>query len=81
MKRLYVEVAPDKRSAGWKVNVGGTVTGGFATQRAAIAACVGWCREMGKLGKPVTLKIKRPDGRIRDERTYPRSSDPKRSRG
>lgn len=32
-------------------------------------------------GKTITLKIKRPDGTIRDERTYPRSSDPRRIKG
>lgn len=32
-------------------------------------------------GRTVTLKIKRPNGHIREERTYPRSSDPRRSKG
>lgn len=81
MKRLRVEVAPDKRAGGWKVNVGGVITPGFLTQHAAVTECVKWCNESARRGRLVTLKIKRPDGRIRDERTYPRSSDPRRSKG
>jgi Uncharacterized protein conserved in bacteria (DUF2188) len=31
--------------------------------------------------QPVTVKIHKEDGRIQEERTYPRSADPRRSRG
>jgi hypothetical protein len=30
---------------------------------------------------PTTVKIHKEDGRIQEERTYPRSADPKRSKG
>ena len=30
---------------------------------------------------PVTVKIHKQDGRIQEERTYPRSADPKSSKG
>jgi hypothetical protein len=30
---------------------------------------------------PVTVKIHKEDGRIQEERTYPSSADPKRSKG
>ena len=33
------------------------------------------------LGEPVTVKIHREDGTFEEERTYPRSADPRRSPG
>jgi hypothetical protein len=31
--------------------------------------------------QPVTVKIHKQDGRIQEERTYPRKADPRRSKG
>src|SRR3546814_577078 len=55
--------------------------GDFPTQAAATAAATGVCKVLATAGKIVTLKIKLANGRIREERTYPRSSDPVRSPG
>lgn len=34
-----------------------------------------------KSPEPVTVKIHKKDGRIQEERTYPRAADPRRSKG
>lgn len=39
------------------------------------------CRKWGTHSDPVSLVIRKADGRIQEERTYPRSRDPRRSRG
>lgn len=80
MKRIRVEVCPDRKGLGWKAVTPGKVYR-TTTQRDAIGWAVLWCRTQAQAGKRLTLKIKRPNGKIRDERTYPRSSDPRRSRG
>lgn len=80
MKRIRVEVCPSDRGLWWKVVTPGKVYR-TTTQRDAIRWAVQWCRAEAAAGKHLTLKIKRPNGKIRDERTYPRSSDPKRSKG
>ncbi len=80
-RRIRLEVCPDKRARDWKVTVSGEVKFRRPTQREAIAVAVKWCNAEAKAGKLLTLKIKRPNGQIRDERTYPRSSDPRRSKG
>lgn len=78
--RIRVEVCPSDRGLWWKVVTPGKVYR-TTTQRDAIRWAVQWCRAEAAAGKRLTLKIKRPNGKIRDERTYPRSSDPKRSKG
>ncbi len=81
MKRIRVEVCPRKRAGDWEVTVSGQWEFRMPTQREAVAVAVRWCNAEAKAGKLLTLKIKRPNGQIRDERTYPRSSDPRRSKG
>jgi hypothetical protein len=83
LKRL--DVVYSRRWRGWMRSQAGRCFGFvWKTQRAAIA----FIRDMeleslrdhpGRRG--VTIRIHRKDGRIREERTYPRSADPKRSRG
>jgi hypothetical protein len=80
MARIRVEVAP-KSGGGWTVKADGELKFEFNTQGDAIGAAVKWCRSEAQGGELLTLKIKRRNGKVRDERTYPRSSDPKRSRG
>lgn len=79
MKRIKMEVAPSKGY--WKATEGGRTIGVRCTQGEAI--CCARLRIAALLieGRTVTLKIKRPNGEIREERTYPRSSDPKRTKG
>ena len=78
--RIRVEVAPVK-AGGWTVKAAGELKFEFNRKSDAVSAGARWCRSEAAAGKLLTLKIKGRDGKIRDERTYPRSSDPKRSRG
>ena len=82
MKRIHLEVCPQKRAPKpWKVTKDGELMGECSTQADAIALAKAIAEANVRDGRTATLKIKRPDGRIRDERTYPRSSDPRRSKG
>ena len=49
----------------------------FRSKRDAVA----WARGVAQVNQPSTLVITGRDGRIQEERTYPRSSDPRRSKG
>jgi hypothetical protein len=77
--RIRLEVCPSSKV--WRVTKKGTLFFTYVRQADAIAGAVVLAKELEKGGQLVTLKIKRRDGTIRDERTYPRSSDPRRSKG
>lgn len=82
MKRIRIEVCPQKRAAKhWKVTKAGVAYAQHDRQADAISTAVNLAWVLVAQGWWVTLKIKRRDGTIRDERTYPRSSDPRRSKG
>lgn len=82
MKRIRLEVCPQRRSVKpWKVTKNGALLAELNTQRLAIFAARTLAKGLVARGEVVTLKIKRPDGTIREERTYPRSSDPRRTKG
>lgn len=82
-QRIRIEVAPQKDSVDrpWKMTMAGTMMEDFPTQEAAAKAAAGVCNGLAKKGSLVTLKIKHANGKIREERTYPRSSDPVRTPG
>lgn len=82
-KRTRIEVAPQKGNAArpWKVTMDSALMEDFPTQAAATAAATGVCNGLVKKGELVTLKIKHANGKVREERTYPRSSDPARTPG
>jgi hypothetical protein len=79
MNRIRLEVLKVKGI--WRVTRSGALEMAFLTQAQAIKGAVTLIRELIEIGRTVTLKIKRPNGQIREERTYPRSSDPRRSKG
>lgn len=84
MKRVRIEVCPQNvrnKAHPWKVTQDGQTLFEHGTQAEAIAAARILVDTLVMQGRTATLKIKRPDGTIRDERTYPRSSDPRRSKG
>lgn len=82
MKRVRLEVCPQKRAdKPWKVTRDGQLWGGCRTQADGIALARMLADQIVAKGGTVTLKIKRPNGEIRDERTYPRSSDPRKAKG
>lgn len=82
-KRIRMEVAPQSRGdQPWKVTRNGDRIAQCRTQRDGIALAVTLCwQAWNERGQTSELYIKRPDGTIRDPRTYPRSSDPRKSRG
>lgn len=81
MKRVSVEVCPKQGAWRWKVTVSGKRVQDEPTQAMAISSARLMIQLLLNQGKTVTLKIKRRDGSIREERTYPRSSDPRKSKG
>lgn len=50
-------------------------------KRFFVSRCAEYCRGLATVEKPISLQIFDVYGRIIEERTYPRSADPKRSRG
>lgn len=83
-KRTQVHVVPDRKSRRWFVKVNGRVNDylawpylGWPRKRDAVAYAV----DLAKYRQPSTLKIHKRDGTIQEERTYPRSSDPRRTKG
>lgn len=84
MKRVRLEVCPQKgrnKAHPWKVTQSGQTMFECDTQGIAIRTARALADARVAEGKTCTLKIKRPNGEIREERTYPRSSDPRRSKG
>jgi Uncharacterized protein conserved in bacteria (DUF2188) len=76
MKRIDVVKKGDK----WVgENAGKTVRGtGAATKDQAIKNTAGVAK---KAPEPVSVKIHKENGRLQEERTYPRSADPRSSKG
>lgn len=74
MKRIDVVKKDDK----WVGQTGGKTVSQGTTKEIAV-------KETAKVAKadpsPVTVKIHKENGRIQEERTYPSSADPKRSKG
>lgn len=83
MKRIRLEVCPQptRTRRQWKVTKAGAIHAQHNRQRDAIGTAVLLARQLAAAGEIVTLKIKGRHGRIREERTYPRSSDPRRTKG
>jgi hypothetical protein len=78
-RRVQLEVLP--RDDKWQVTRDGDLCGISRTQTEGIDLAMSMVKVALGRNETVSLKIKRPDGRIREERTYPRSSDPRRTKG
>lgn len=76
MKRMDIVKSDD----GWKATSNGrTVRGTKApTKAATISQTAATARATDE---PVSVRIHKENGRIQEERTYPRSADPKKSKG
>lgn len=82
MRRVKLEVTPQRsKDAGWKVTKDGVKYGDCRTQGEAIGLAMDLVDLILAEHNTATLKIKRPNGKVREERTYPRSSDPRRTKG
>lgn len=80
-RRIRMEVLPARNPRGWAVTLSGRRVEWGAIKARAVALGVYLARVTARDGKLVSLRIKRRDGTIMDERTYPRSSDPRRTKG
>lgn len=72
----------DKSSGDWALRQSGSQRAsesyGNATKAEALRQAAAHLRSQPE---PASLKVKNLNGRIQEERTYPRSADPKRSPG
>lgn len=76
MKRIDVVKKPD----GWAGQSGGrTVPNTKAPTKAEAVKKVAAVAKKGS--QPVSVRIHKTDGKIQEERTYPRSADPRSSKG
>lgn len=74
MKRIDVV----KKGTGWVAESGSRVVARGATKVEAVEKTAKVAR---RDPEAVTVKIHKVNGRIQEERTYPRSADPRRSKG
>jgi hypothetical protein len=76
MKRIDIV----KKGTNWVGESGGQTVRGTkaATKAAAIKQTADVAR---KAPEPVSVRIHNVDGKLQEERTYPRSADPRRSKG
>jgi hypothetical protein len=77
-RRLTVWRVMPHRRHGWIVRTGRR-SWWYARKREAVRAAVADARI--PFHQPVSLVIQGRDGRIHEERTYPRAADPRRSKG
>ncbi len=78
-KRVVYDVEYDARKRGWRVKSEGSTNtvARAATKVLAVQAATAKAKT-----KPLAqVRIRNKDGTIQSERTYPRSSDPRRSPG
>ena len=85
-KYEVVPISKNERWSGvgerWKVTYDGDNWGYFKLKLTAIKFAVESAYvKFRTIGEHSTLKIKGRNGAIQDERTYPRSSDPRRAKG
>lgn len=79
---IRIEVSPDQRR--WRVDVDMGEQGyleSFNIKWFAVLYARRKANEMATPERPVSLRIKNRKGRYQEERTYPRSADPRRTKG
>lgn len=72
-----------KHDKGWQLKQAKADRAQFtaATKEEAVKKAAAWARKNASDADPISIKIHGVDGKIKDERTYPRSADPKGSKG
>lgn len=76
-KRKVYTVSKRSSKPGWKVKKGGKTVAKAHTKAEAVKGATKVARKQ----KRASVVIRKTNGRIQEERTYPRSSDPIRSKG
>lgn len=79
MKRTIIDVKWDKHHDLWVYGIRGDHSKDYFAQSKRSAVSYG--RARAKLSQPSQLIIRGKNGRIQTEHTYPRASDPRRSKG
>ena len=77
-KRKVYNVTKRSSKPGWKVKEQGGKT---VTKTKTKDAAVQGATKVARKKKRASVVIKKANGRIQEQRTYPRSSDPSRSKG
>ena len=67
-----------KSESGWAAKHEGRVVMQASTKRELVSATA---RTAKQTGEPTSVRIHRADGLLQEERTYPRSADPRGSKG
>ena len=77
-KRKVYSVEKRSSKPGWKVKQqGGKVVSKAKTKSAAVKDAT----QVARKDKRASVVIRKTNGRIQEERTYPRSSDPRKAKG
>jgi hypothetical protein len=76
MKRMDVV----KKGIGWRAESKGRAVPGTSA-RTKESAVKKTAQKARAASEPVTVKIRKENGRIQEERTYPRKADPPKSKG
>lgn len=69
-----------KRGDNWRAESGGRAVPGTSAER-KIDAVRNTAEKAKSNPAPVTVKVHKENGRIQEERTYPSSADPRKSKG
>lgn len=77
-KRKVYSVEKRSSKPGWKVKEQG---GNVVTKTTRKTDAVRSATKVAKKDKQASVVIRKANGRIQEERTYPRGSDPRKSRG
>lgn len=84
MKKLHLLKC--KKEAGWEVRDFSKSKAGerliwAATKRICIRFASGTIKSEATLSNPISLLIHGADGKFKEERTFPKAADPKKSKG
>ncbi len=77
MKRIDVV---KRKDGNWVGETNGRKVVGGATKAEVVKAARAKAQSQARK-EPVSLRIHKQDGKIQEERTYPRAADPKKSKG
>lgn len=80
-KMVEIHVTPRGMGlGGWAVKVNGRRVSWFTVQSNAEACAIFFGQLIGSVGGKATVKAHKANGRIKWERTYPRKTDPKKTK-
>ncbi len=72
-----------KHDKGWQLKEQKSDRANFTapTKEEAVKKAAAWANKTATTKEPISIKIHGVDGKVKDERTYPRAADPKGSKG